>query len=330
MHLFWLSIVAAVMLGGMNDESDKYCRGMELLKQGKWEQGWRLFESRPVELPTKQEIPIWDGSPVGTLLIRIEQGRGDLFQFARYLPLAANRCKRLVLSCPIELHQLLRGLSFVDRIELSGRPLPCDGWARVMSLPLRLGLMDPDRAPKAPYLSADRELSRKWRVAMSPLEHDFKVGICWQGNPSHQSDNLRSIPLAAFIRLAEFPKVVLLSLQKQHGMDQLAGNCPPVVDLSSRLDIGPNAFMDTAAVIANLDLVITADTAVAHLAGAMGVPVWVAISSDPDWRWGVSGETTPWYPSMRLFRQSSAGNWSEVFDRIALALGELANGSAVR
>ena len=149
---------------------------------------------------------------------------------------------------------------------------------------------------------------------------DFKVGIAWQGNPGHKRDRQRSVPLHAFAPLAGVPEVRLVSLQKGTGREQLQGlaDCLQVLDLVDALE----DFADTAALMSNLDLVITVDTAVAHLAGAMSIPVWVALPIVPDWRWMLQREDSPWYPTMRLFRQTAWGDWTGVFERLTGALGQ--------
>jgi hypothetical protein len=173
-----------------------------------------------------------------------------------------------------------------------------------------------------PYVFADPALEASWREELSRLE-GFKVGIAWQGNPRHKRDRQRSIPLGEFTPLAAVPGVRLFSLQVGAGQEQLASLSGrfAVTDLGSRFD--QSSFADAAAVLKGLDLVITADTALAHLAGAMGVPVWVALALAPDWRWLLEREDSPWYPGMRLFRQTRAGDWREVFGRMSEALAAL-------
>jgi ADP-heptose:LPS heptosyltransferase len=168
-----------------------------------------------------------------------------------------------------------------------------------------------------PYLFAEPELVDRWRQELGPIQA-FKIGIAWQGNPTHQRDRQRSIPLVRFARLAQLEGVQLFSLQKGQGTEQLreAADRFAVTDLESGLD----DFHDTAAVLWNLDLVITIDSAVAHLAGPLGVPVWVALPFAPDWRWLLDREDSVWYPSMRLFRQPEPGNWEAVFERMAAEL----------
>jgi hypothetical protein len=175
-----------------------------------------------------------------------------------------------------------------------------------------------------PYLHANAGLVAQWREKVGPMPA-FKVGIAWQGDPTYRWDRQRSIPLAQFAPLAAIAGVRLLSLQKGPGVEQLdtVEGWFPVDDLAGRLDEQSGPFMDTAAVMMNLDLVISADTAIAHLAGALGVPTWLALPTDPHWPWMSSRDDTPWYPTMRLFRQRRRGLWGEVFSRMASALASL-------
>jgi len=168
---------------------------------------------------------------------------------------------------------------------------------------------------EVPYLVADRSRIEHWRDRLAVVS-GFKVGIFWQGNPGNNSDRRRSAPLAQFAPLAAIRRVRLVSLQKGPGVDQLEGLDFDVIDLGSKLD-EEGAFVDTAAVMQSLDLIISVDSAVAHLAGALGVPVWVALPFSPDWRWLLERDDSPWYPSMRLFRQPQPGQWPAVFERIA-------------
>ncbi|MGO8902232.1 MAG: glycosyltransferase family 9 protein, partial [Isosphaeraceae bacterium] len=172
-----------------------------------------------------------------------------------------------------------------------------------------------------PYLSAEPALATQWRDELAGFD-GLKIGIAWQGNPDHRKDRHRSFRLARFEILAGVRGVRLFSLQKGPGTEQLAevSGRFPVTDLGGRID----DFMDTAALVRNLDLVITPDTSLAHLAGALGVPVWVTIPFSSDWRWLLDREDTPWYPSMRLFRQSRWGDWDEVFHRMAREISEVA------
>jgi ADP-heptose:LPS heptosyltransferase len=171
---------------------------------------------------------------------------------------------------------------------------------------------------------ADAALVEPWRQRLAPFE-GFKIGIHWQGNPAYEHDHFRSIPLRHFAPLAAVPGVVLFSLQKHHGGPQLAevAGQMTIHDLGPDLDNDHGAFMDTAAVIENLDLVITADSALAHLAGGLGAEVWVALARCAEWRWLLDREDSPWYSSMRLFRQSRQGDWSDVFARMTAEIARI-------
>jgi tetratricopeptide (TPR) repeat protein len=328
------------------------------------ERGWAEYEWRwqsKAFVPRGFAQPRWDGSPPAgrSILVHAEQGLGDTLHFVRYVPALAARGGRVLFECPAALHRLLSSVPGIDRLLPAGSPLPeFEVHAPLLSLPYLLSkevgaadrnsgefrYSDEDRpvaefartppgglgvdilshAASVPYLSADPGLVERWRHELAQIE-GFKVGINWQGNPDHPKDKQRSIPLAEFLPLAAIEGVRLLSLQKGHGIEQLAGLSDPdlIVDLGSRLDVASGAFMDTAAVLLSLDLVITSDTALAHLAGALGVPVWVALPTAPDWRWQLDGDDTPWYPSMRLFRQTEHGDWPGVFRRISAALESL-------
>ena len=172
---------------------------------------------------------------------------------------------------------------------------------------------------EVPYLWANPELTDRWRKELAGIE-GFKIGIAWQGCRDYDADRWRSIPLARFAPLARLPGVRLISLQKGFGSEQVAAVDFPVLDLSGRLDEAAGPFMDTAAVIRGLDLVVTSDTAIPHLAGALGVPVWVALPFSADWRWLRQRHDSPWYPTMRLFRQTIFDGWPDVFERIAQAV----------
>ena len=165
-------------------------------------------------------------------------------------------------------------------------------------------------------------MTGRWRQELAGIA-GFKIGIAWQGARDFRLDRWRSIPLRHFAPLARVPGVRLVSLQKGFGAEQMAAVDFPIVDWSDRLDGAAGPLMDTAAVISNLDLVISSDTAIPHLAGALGAPVWVALHKVPDWRWLLDRDDSPWYPTMRLFRQATLGDWPDVFERIAQAVGKL-------
>jgi hypothetical protein len=160
-----------------------------------------------------------------------------------------------------------------------------------------------------------------WRSRLAAVP-DFKVGICWQGHPNHKNDRRRSVPLACFAPLAAVSGVSLVALQRGFGLEQIAQQSDnlKIIELPGRSEDPAESWLDTAALIQALDLVISIDTAVVHLAGALGAPVWVALPFMPDWRWLLHREDSPWYPTLRLFRQRQPGDWAEVFQRIALEL----------
>ena len=294
--------------------------GLALLMQGRFEEGWREYEwRRKISGFAMRQIPgkAWDGAALRgrTLLVHAEQGLGDAIQFARYLRVASNLGGTVKFLCPPSLLHLFSQSSLCDAVSAEA-PSHFDVQAPLMSLP---HLIDPklERAASlVPYLKPDAKLVDYWgeRLRAKP---GFRVGISWQGNPAYRADRLRSIPLHFFLPLALVSNVRLISLQKGAVLPKDSG----IGDLGPELDEKSGGFMDSEAAMHSLDLVITSDTAIAHLAGALGVETWLALAQAPDWRWGRNGETCPWYPTMRLFRQRAAGDWAAVFEHIG---GELA------
>jgi tetratricopeptide (TPR) repeat protein len=302
--------------------------GFVLLTVGDFSAGWSHYERRlewsGVNIQKLPE-PKWDGSPlVGrTLLIHCEQGFGDTLQFVRYLKMIKPDGGKIVLATQRELISLLAQSGFTSLVDL-GEPLPeFDVHLPLLSLPRVFGTTLETIPGSIPYLTADAARIAAWREKLSAYS-GLKVGISWQGRKTFPADRLRSIPLAYFAPLAEIAGARFFSLQKGDGREQL----PAIADRLSAIDLSDSleTFLDTAAAMKNLDLVITSDTAVAHLAGALGVPVWVALSRVPDWRWLCDRCDNPWYPTMRLFRQSRHGDWADVFQRIHSALAEIARG----
>ena len=268
--------------------------------------------------------PQWNGFPLNgrTILLITEQGFGDVMQFIRYAPVLKAQGARVIFECPEKLIKLVTGCAGVDVLIPQGAPLPpYDVYAPLLTIPGLVGTSIDKTPNEVPYIRPDPQLVEKWRNELSG-HHEFKVGINWQGNIKYAGDFHRSIPLKFFEPLARVPGVRLFSLQKNDGVEQLsqiAGKFE-VTELGSRLDVDTGPFMDTAAVMTCLDLFITSDTAVAHLAGSLGVPVWMALSTTPDWRWLSVREDNPWYPTMRIFRQQKFMDWVPVFDRIAVEL----------
>lgn len=301
-----------------------------LLMSGQFDEGWMRYEWRgKLKADENKHLPPphpqWAGGPLKgmTLLLRCEQGLGDTIQFIRYAPLLKARGARVVVKCQSPLLSLLRGAEGVDQVIARGEPLPSiDLHIRMMTLPGILGGNSRDIPANVPYLHPDPERLAFWKEQLEGFA-GLKVGVAWQGSAGYAGDASRSIPLAFFEPLARVDGVRLFSIQKGFGVEQLdpARQSFFVHDFLPLLDDhSAGSFVDTAAVIKNLDLVITSDTSVAHLAGALGVKVWVALCRVPDWRWMLGRTDSPWYPTMRLFRQTQTGDWKEVFERIADAL----------
>ena len=307
-------------------------RALVWLTTGDFERGWPEYEwrwSQPGVVKREYAQPRWDGSELHgkTILLHAEQGLGDTLQFMRYAALVKQRGGRVILECQTPLVRLLENAPGVDAVLAEGSPLPpCDVRAPLLSLPLifRTAL---DTIPgTVPYLHADASLVEQWRQTIGPSKRDggrcLQVGIAWQGSPTFRCDSQRSIALKHFASLAQLEGVKLISLQKGPGTEQLqalAGQFP-VVDLGEDFDTANGPFVDTAAIMSNVDLVISSDSALGHLAGALGASVWLALPFVADWRWLLEREDSPWYPSMRLFRQRQHGEWDGVFCRIREAL----------
>jgi len=297
------------------------------LLAGDFEAGWAKYQWRWMKKDKKphgHRQPLWDGSALDgkTILIHCEQGFGDSIQFVRYAQLVKNRGGTVVLLCPPLLERLLETAPGVDRLISNSADLPpCDYQVPLLTLPFIFKTILETIPARVPYLAASPALTAQWRRRLEGLA-GLKIGVVWQGNPNCDADRGRSYPLAALAPLAAVDGVRLISLQRRDGLDQLAA-LPAgmaVTTLGDEVDAGGDAFIDTAAIMAGLDLVVSSDTAVAHLAGALGVPVWVALQRVPDWRWLLERENCPWYPTMRLFRQTTAGDWAGVFARIAAEL----------
>jgi len=300
-----------------------------LLLLGRYAEGlseyeWR-FQSR--DFPAfRPRWPIWDGtSPEGkTIVLVSEQGLGDTLQFIRYAHPLAELGARVIVECSAALHPLLARTPGVSQWITPADPAPAaDGCVPLMSMPHRMRTTLESIPKSIPYIFADESRVEAWRDEIRSYDK-LRVGIAWQGNPHAPYDDERSIPLKNFAPLAALPGVQLFSLQKGEGSEQLAA-VPDwnLVDFGERLDANGGAFMDTAAIMQHLDLVITSDTSMAHLAGGLGMPTWLALNHVPDWRWLLEREDSPWYPTLRLYRQRSIGDWSEAFARMAEELGRL-------
>ena len=298
-----------------------YNLGLVLLLRGRLDAGWPEYEWRfragTARLPDCSQ-PRWQGEPLDgrTLLVRAEQGFGDTIQFCRFVPLVTGG--HVILEVQPSLRRLVTGLQGVERIVGAGETLvDFDLYVPLLSLPHLLRFTP----VTVPYLRAEPALIAAWRERLG--HGGFRIGIAWQGNPASQAELGRSCPLESLRPLASLPGVRLISLQKHHGLEQLATAAAGLGIETPDLDAGADAFVDTAAVMECVDLIVTSDTSIAHLAGALGRPVWVALQHVPDWRWQLERDDCPWYPSMRLFRQTRRGDWDDVFARIAAAAADL-------
>lgn len=310
-----------------NHAEARFARSLAMLRAGDFERGWDEFEWRwKTPQLRHRELPAarWNGEPLEgqTILIHAEQGLGDTIQFARYLRLVKQRGGSVIFACQRELHPLFDGVAGIDDIATLGEPLPeFDFHASLLGLPRTFGTSLETIPNDVPYLRANTPRVDRWQQELSQISGK-KVGICWQGNPDYRRDHFRSFPLAYATRLAAQGDITLVSLQRRGEELSAAPTVRDGVVFFQEVD-EDGAFVDTAAIISNLDLVISCDTSVAHLAGAMGVTTWVALESAADWRWLADREDSPWYPTMRLFRQTTLGDWNAVFDRMADALRTL-------
>ncbi|HTT85234.1 MAG TPA: tetratricopeptide repeat-containing glycosyltransferase family protein [Rhizomicrobium sp.] len=292
-----------------------------LLSLGRMEEGWREYEWRKRKPDPKGSLtfpqPAWSGREdiVGkTLFVHAEQGLGDTIQFSRYVPLAQAKGAEVIFAVQDSLMRLLKTLSPSVRILGGTGAIPeFDYHITLLSMPLAFGTKRDTCPAEIPYLHAEPDRVEMWRSRLG--REGFRIGICWQGNPKSVVERGRSFPLHCFADIAAIPGVRLISLQKYDGCEQLA-ELPAgmkVETLGEEFDCAPHAFVDSAAVMECLDLVITSDTAIAHLAGALGRPAWVGLKRVPDWRWLLDRSDTPWYPTLTLFRQMRRCHWADVF-----------------
>lgn len=319
------------------DAVARWNKGLALLSLGRLAEGFALYEARRenARIVGRRDLaaPAWDGTQdiAGrTLFLHWEQGLGDTIQFCRFAAPLAARGARVVMSVQDVLRPLLASLGGVaELIGSAAQPEAFDLQCALPSLPAALGMTERTIPAAVPYLQADPQRVARWRERLG--REGFRIGICWQGSRT-RIDVGRSFPLAAFLPLAHLPGVRLVSLHRGAGEAQLR-TLPEgmaVEEPEEPFDPPGAAFLDSAAVMATCDLVITSDTAVAHLAGALGLPVWVVLKQAPDWRWMLGREDCPWYPTMRLFRQTRPGDWAEVFARVARDVAALRLRSAER
>jgi Flp pilus assembly protein TadD len=320
---------------------------VSLLTRGDYERGWPEHEWRlkcQSHSGCRINRTFWNGDDFKgrTILLHAEQGFGDTLQFLRFVPMVKRRGGLVVLRCPTKLLRMVACCAGVDlAFDGSSYEPDCHIHAPLLSLPAIFGTTLATLPAQVPYLATDVVLVEHWRSELARAigmegtagaeaagesrhgrpARPFLIGITWQGNPGHPLDRWRSFPLAQFAPLAELPGVRLISLQTDDGLDQiapLAGRLP-LIELTGRRG---RDFTETAAIMSHLDLVIAPDTAMAHLAGGLGVRVWVGLSSVGDWRWLDGRDDSPWYPTMRLFRQTTLGDWDNVFRRMTEALAE--------
>ena len=299
-----------------------------LLLRGELEQGWEEYEWRyriqgaaPLMPPTDR--PQWDGAPLPgqTLLLIADQGFGDVIQFARYLPWAAGRCGAIAIAASSEMLPVLRQIHPEAKLFQRWEDVPpYAAFCPLSGLPRLAGTrLDTIPAP-IPYLHADPARTAAWAARIGALvpKSYRRIGIVWAGRPTHNNDRNRSATLADFAPLARLPGTALIALQKGPSTDQAGRwfNAAPLINLGT--EIGD--YDDTLAILANLDLLVSVDTSVAHLAGAMARPVWMMLPRAPDWRWLEHRADSPWYPTIRLFRQGTSRHWKPVVERIAEAL----------
>lgn len=307
--------------------------GLALLTLGELPRGWREYEWRLQCQPFGDDglnlagVAPWRGEPLAgkTLLVRREQGAGDTAQFLRFLPRLCDQGARVLLHVRPEMAVLARSVDpRVELVDPAALPPAPDYYANLLSLPRWLEVTLDALPGPMPYLHADPARSDVWRDRLAGYS-GRRIGLVWGGNPKHKNDRNRSCPLAVFKPLLELPGISWFSLQKGEPARQLADIEPgKIVDLGAEFQ----DFADTAAALEALDLLITVDTSVAHVAGALGRPAWVMIPRAPDWRWLLDREDSPWYPSLRLFRQEGVSGWHGVRDRIAEALAAGSGGDA--
>jgi tetratricopeptide (TPR) repeat protein len=302
---------------------------------GNWRDGWARFERRlalGVGVPEgfkPPQFPRWTGEPLGNdlLILRGEQGIGDRIQFANFAAHLAKLGNRVVIWTNPSSVSLLQTVPGIERVVTDLAEIDVGKgarWLEIMSLPHVLGTT-PETVPNCvPYLSADPGRATDWRERLGST--GFKVGITWQGSTEFRLDRTRSLPLAVFAPLAAIAGVRLISLQKGLGEEQIGEVAfrDRIETLGEHFDEDGGAFADTAAVMMSLDLVVCPNTAISHLAGALGRPVFLALPRAGDWRWLLGRDDTPWYPTMRLFRQTMSGDWSDVVARMAQAIHERA------
>ena len=342
----WLGLGEALRRAGRSDEALALCRqtilrepdhvaahvtlAMLLLTTGQWAEGFREYEWRR-QLPAFRRdggpdpVPEWQGEPIGqrTILLHAEQGLGDVILFARFAASLVQDGARVWIACDAQILRVMASVPGIVGACDNDAPLPPhDVQAPLLSVPYRMAVTDITSVP--PYLTADPALVATWRSQL-PDTGGLRVGLVWAGNASFPRDGERSLRLATLLpMLRALPEVTFVALQKGDGRRDLEGLSEPLPanfhDFGDRI----GDFADTAAIMASLDLILCPDSSPAHLAGALGRPVWIMLPPFGDWRWGDANDTTPWYPAMHLWRRSPHEDWSAVIARIEGALREAA------
>jgi tetratricopeptide (TPR) repeat protein len=329
-------------LGRLDEAAACYRRALEIdpdLPEGRWnqsllrlllgdfERGWPEYEWRffSGQVPSREFAqPRWQGEPLTgrSILLHAEQGLGDTLQFIRFAALVKQKGGNVIVECPSGLVYLLRSCAGIDQwVPLGDELPPFNTHSPMASLPGILQTRIDSIPASVPYLFAEPALVAQWKERLSSLP-GFRIAINWRGRPGRGEYRWRNIPLDHFMELGRIAGVQLISVQKGEGRAELLQHPrgATIIDFGDELDAAHGTFMDTAAVMKNVDLVITSDTAIAHLAGALGVPTWVALPFASDWRWLLDRSDSPWYPTTRLFRQKTRGDWTSLFHKIRAAL----------
>ena len=300
-------------------------KSLTLLEMGRFDEGWSFYEHRFETGQAKEQhvlsmpVPSWRGEDLkgGTLLLRAEQGLGDTIQFLRYVPMAAKRAGKVVLEIPAPLRRLVENYPGVDQLFDPGGTVVYQAQCPLLSLPRAFGTNLENIPAKVPYLKPPKAARTAWKQRLGPKK-GRRIAFTWAGNPIHPKDFRRSLDFGLLAPWWEIPGISWYSVQLgERVADLKQAPAGRITDLSPHL----TDMAETAAAFELMDLIIAPDTSVAHLAGALGRPVWVLIPSSPDWRWMRGRDDSPWYPSMRLFRQESHGDWPGVIERVVRALG---------
>lgn len=325
-------------LGLRHDHADGHLAlAQNLLAMGEFQSGWLEYEWRNETEAGKNTMPKmtsahWNGMhiPKGRILLVGDQGYGDTIQFARYIPMVAERCEEVVLGCSAEMGPLLRDIPGVKQFchrwnDVPGHAAHC----RLSSLPYLFQTTLATIPSHMPYLKVDPARVAFWRdkLAAQLPAGKRRIGLAWTGRPTHPNDRRRSLPLSRLRPIAEAGDAAFVSLQKPMPASDLHSLTlfPGMTDLSGDL----TDFGETAAIMENLDMIVTVDTAMGHLAGALAKPVWIMLPKAADWRWMLDRSDSPWYPSVRLFRQHTPGAWDDLLAEVSGALAKELRGAPV-